>query len=90
MRKQFENNDDVVVNFTSPTSIVPDLEGVDVPNVVTSNSTEETTTISITTQQETMIYEDGTSSGFRVTKNLRGFTIENVSMFLSHPSSPID
>jgi len=83
--KQFENNDDVVVNLTSPTSTVLNLGGVDVLDVVTSNSIEETTTINITTQQETTTYEDGTSSGFRVTKNA-----ENVSMLLSHPSSPID
>ncbi len=90
MRIQFENNDDVVVNFTSPTSTIPNLEGVDVPNVVTSNNIEKMATVNIITQQETTTYEDGTSSEFRVTKKLQGFTTENVSMFLSRTSSPID
>jgi hypothetical protein len=50
LAKQFENNDDVVVNLTSPTSTIPNLGGVDVLNVVTSNSIEKTTTINIATQ----------------------------------------
>jgi hypothetical protein len=46
--------------------------------------------IDIIAQQETTNDEDGTSNGFRVTINLRGSTIKNVAMLLSHPSSPID
>jgi hypothetical protein len=39
-----------VVNLTSPTFTVPNLEGMDVPNVVTSSSTEEMATIDIIKQ----------------------------------------
>jgi hypothetical protein len=90
LRKQIQNSDDVVVNFTSPTSIVLDLEGVDVLNVVTSSNTKKTTIIDIMAQQETTTDENGTCSKFKVTINLQGSTIKNVSMFLSHPSFPID
>jgi hypothetical protein len=61
-----------------------------VSDVVTSNSNEETTTIDITAQQETTIDENGTNSRFKVTKNMQGSTVKNVSTLLSHPSSPID
>lgn len=90
MRKQIQNNDDVVVNFISPTSIISNLEGVDVPNVVTSNNIEKTATIDIMAQQKTTTIENGIGNRFRVTINLRGFIIENASMLLSHPSSPMD
>ncbi len=60
------------------------------PNVVTSNNIEKMATIDIMAQQETTTNENGTSSKFRVTINLQGSTIENVSMLLSHPSFPID
>jgi hypothetical protein len=50
LQKQLENNDDIVVNLTSLTSIILDLEGVDVPHVVTSNSIEEMATINIMTR----------------------------------------
>jgi hypothetical protein len=39
-------------------------------------------------QRETTIDEDGIGNEFRVTKNLRVSTIENVLTLLSHPSSP--
>jgi hypothetical protein len=70
LQKQIQNNDDVVVNFTSLTSIVSDLEGVDVPNVLTSSNTEKTATIDIMAQQETTTDENGTCNRFRVTINL--------------------
>jgi predicted RNase H-like nuclease len=70
MQKQIQNNDDVVVNFTSPTSIISNLEGVDLPDVVTSNNIEKTATIDIMAQQETTTIENGTCNRFRVTINL--------------------
>ncbi len=79
-----------MVNLISPTSTILDLESVDVLDVVTSSSIEKTTTIDITTQQETTTDDDGIGNGFTVTRNLHGSTTENVLMFLSHPSSPVD
>ncbi len=79
-----------MVNLTSHTSIVLNLERMDVPNVVTSNSNEKTTAIDIITQQETTTNENGTSNRFRVTRNLQGSIAKNVSTFLSHPFYPID
>jgi len=79
-----------VVNFTSPTFTIPNLEGMDVPYVVTSSNIKETTTIDITTQQETTIDEDGIGNMFRDTGNPLGSTTKNVSTLLSHPSSLVD
>ncbi len=90
MRKQIQNNDDVVVNFTSLTCIISNLEGVDVLDVVTSNNVEKMATINIMAQQKTTTIENGTGNRFRVTINLWGFITENASMLLSHPSSPMD
>ncbi len=90
LRKQFQDDDDVVVNLTSPTSIIPNLEGMDVLDVVTSRNTEETATIDIIAQQQTTTNEDGTSNECRVTKNLWGSIAKIVSTFLSHPSYLID
>jgi hypothetical protein len=70
-----------VVNLTSPTFTVPNLEGMDVPNVVTSSNTEKTTIIDIIAQQKTATDEDGTSNKFKVTKNLWGSIAKNVSTF---------
>ncbi len=65
LRKQIQYSDDVVVNFISPTSIVSDLEGVDMPNVVTSNNIEKMATIDIMAQQETTTNENGIGIRFR-------------------------
>jgi hypothetical protein len=70
MRKQIQNNDDVVVNFTSLTCIISNLEGVDVLDVVTSNNVEKMATINIMAQQKTTTIENGTGNRFRVTINL--------------------
>jgi predicted RNase H-like nuclease len=90
LQKQFQNNDDVIINLTLPTFIIPNLEGVDVPDVVTSSGTKKMTTIDIIAQQETTTDEDGTNNKFKVIRNLWGSTAKNVSTFLSRPSYPID
>jgi len=63
-----------VVNFTSPTFTILNLEGMDVPDVVTSSSIKETTTIDIATQQETTIDEDGIGNMFKDIGNPLGST----------------
>jgi hypothetical protein len=79
LQKQFQNSDNVAINLIVLTSIIPNLEGIDVPNVVTSNGIKKMITIEIIAQQETTTNEDGTSNEFKVTKNLLGSTTKNVS-----------
>ncbi len=68
------------------TFIVPNLEGMDVPNVITSNGSKKMITIEIIAQQKTTTNEDGTSNGFKVTKNLWGSITKNVKCFYHiHP-----
>jgi hypothetical protein len=72
-----------VVIFISPTSTVLNLEGMDVSDVVTSNNTEETTTIDITAQQETTIDEDGIGNGSRVARICEFYWRKCVNTFVT-------